>query len=160
MLEPTLLSRCWVVGGWTALTGFAISSPTSKKQRNRGRQKSTTVLFHFKTATCQRVFSPSSFFCCSSSFQVLPPKSANATQSQTHQWVHMHLFSPSPPSATWQNADSSEAFFRDITPTPTQVHSRPNVLSNLSSSVEGSIWQIVLKWTIQRGKKRKQPCQQ
>lgn len=57
MLEPTLLSRCWVVGGWTALTGFAISSPTSKKQRNRGRQKSTTVLFHFKPATCQRGFS-------------------------------------------------------------------------------------------------------
>jgi len=97
----------------------------------------------------------SCFFCCSSSFQVLPPKCANATQSQTHQWVHMHLFPhPHPPSITWQNADSSEAFFRDITPTPTQVHSRPNVLSNLSSSVVGSIWQIVLKWTIQKGKKR------
>lgn len=96
-------------------------------------------------------FFPSCFFCCSQIFQGLPPKSANATQSQIHQWVHVHHFSPSPTSATWQNADSSEAFFRDITPTPTQVHSRPNILSSLSSSVVESIWQIVLKWTIQRG---------
>lgn len=105
-------------------------------------------------------FFQSCFFCCSQSFQVLPPKSANATQSQIHQWVHVHHFSPSPPSATWQNADSSEAFFRDITPTPTQVHSRPNILSSLSSSVVGSIWQIVEMNNTKGEKKRKQPCQQ
>lgn len=120
MADPTLLSRCGVAGGGTAPGAFAISSPTSERVRARKREKNTerdVIQWVFSFTSNQPhatllffhlfIFFPS--FVLLSAF--LPHKSANTTQSQTHQWVHArHSFFPAALSSVWQNADSSEAF--------------------------------------------------
>lgn len=84
-------------------------------------------------------------------FQLLPPKSANATQSQTNQWVHVHPSSPTP--FTTDRMLTVYKLFLQISPTECtlpHVHSHPNILSSLSSYAVGTIWQTVLKWRIQK----------
>lgn len=102
MAEPTPRSLCWGVGGCAAPALFVRSSPTSvttQRQGSVGRgggeveRHKMSVQCHFKPAVCERekerrrIFFPPLSFPLSSS--LLPPKSANATQSQTLQWVHV-----------------------------------------------------------------------
>lgn len=106
MLEPTLLSRCWVVGGWTALTGFGISSPTSTRQKNRLNSVS------LRTSRHVRCFVSTAFL---HSFSFCHP---NLLTPRKVKHINEFTCTPSSPTpfTTWQNADSSEAFFTDITP--------------------------------------------
>lgn len=147
MLEPTLLSRCWVVGGWTALKDFGISSPTSTRQKNIERLNSVSLrINHTSEGFVSTVFLHSFSFC-------------HPNLLTAHKVKHINEFTCTPPPPRPSQPDRTltvQKLSLQISP-PTHVHSHPNILSNLSSYVVGSIWQIVLKWTIQ---KRNLPCQQ
>ena len=137
MAEPRALSRCWEVGGWTPAAGFPASSPASATTRRTHTVRATTTDLAGGGGGGVLNIPHRGSIPFLSLYFFSPSKSANATQSQTHQWdctaISPTLFRP---DRMLTARKLSGLLF--VSPQSSPLYSL-HLLSSLPSS-SGSIW--------------------